>query len=334
MSDFLDSLIDKYGDTMVNQSTEIAGVVSTGSVSVDISTDIGGIPKGRISHIHGPESSGKTTLAIEICANEILKGGKALYIDLEQTLDRDLVTRIFYKYDLPSESDNFIVAWPEFAEDAFRISEDAIRSGEFEVIVIDSIGAMLPEKEMQDDFGDSNVALTARSLTSFCRRNAHQIRVNGVAFIFLNQVRDAIGNFFKSFELPGGHAIKHYTSMEIALYKSSWIEEPKDHKIGNEVKFTITKNKVGIPFRSARFPIVWGTGIDFERDVLYFANELGVVESRGSYKAFEGKTIGQGIAKSLEELRENKELLDRIIEECYNAVGVEIGFKKGGEDVE
>lgn len=319
---FRKHLVEQFGKENVGEMDRVPDVISTGSLALDISTDIGGIPKARFTHIHGPDSSGKTTLALSICKNALKRGDRVLYMDIEQTLDPDLVHTILGEH---LTDENFVVMMPELAEDAFIACEYAVNNKEVDVIIFDSIGALLPAKELEDDFGDANVALIARRMTTFLRRNASKVRQAKIAFVFLNQVRAKIGAFVKSYEKPGGNALKHYTSLEIALYKGSFIEEKVDKekiKIGSNVKFTVRKNKVGIPYREASFPIVWGKGIDYVRDVLDFADLLGVVTSRGPYKSFEGETLELGIARTLEHLRENPEVLDKIVKKCYDVVGV------------
>ena len=320
---FVESVAEEFGEEVLTASSTIRQIIPTSSLAVNISTGIGGIPKGRFTHIYGPDSAGKTTLGLDIAKHSLLHDGKVLYLDEEQTLDEGLVQNIIG--DL-RDDDNFVVAMPRSAEDAFVLTERAIDSGEFDLIIFDSIGALAPEKEIADAFGDPHYALVARLMTTFFKRNAFNVRINDIAFVFLNQVRANIGSFIKTFELPGGHALKHYSSLTLSLFKSEKIELKKgkpETAVGNKVKFSMPKNKVGVPHRSGTFPIIWGAGINFVRDVIDFATDLGVLSQRGPYKAFEDETLGLGILKTIELLEEDKELLDKIIEKCYNAVGVE-----------
>ena len=320
---FVESVTEEFGEDVLTASSSIGQIIPTSSLAVNVSTGIGGIPKGRFTHIYGPDSAGKTTFGLDIAKHALIHDGKVLYLDVEQTLDDALVDVILGEY---KTDDNWVVTMPRSAEDAFVIVERAIASKEFDVIIFDSIGALAPEKELQDAFGDPHYALVARLMTTFFKRNAFDVRTNDIAFIFLNQVRADMGNsFIKTFELPGGHALKHYSSVAISLFKGKKIELKKgDPKtaIGNDVRFSLTKNKVGIPHRSGTFPIVWGEGVHHVRDVIGFATDLGVLSSRGPYKVFQDETLGLGIIKTIEMLQEDKELLDKIIEACYNAVGV------------
>jgi recombination protein RecA len=320
---FVETIREKFGDKVLTSSSDVNDVVSTGSISLDISTGVGGLPLGRFISIYGPDSSGKTTLALSISRQALLKEKKILYIDVEQTLDNTLVKLVLGD---TFDSEKFLVIKPETAEQAFQIAEAAIDSKEFKVIIFDSIGAMAPEKELEDDFGDANVALAARLSTTFLRRNAYNVRINNILFIFINQVRASIGTqYAKAYETPGGYAIKHYSSLSIMLTHAEDIYAKKTDKntaYGNWVKFIIKKNKVGTPHREAKFPIIWGVGIDFYRDTLEFAKMLGIIITKGPYLVFNMETLGQGENKSLIKIRDDKELLDRIIKECYNVVGI------------
>lgn len=319
---FVDIAKETFGEDIFKQSSDVQEIIPTGSLALDVSTGRGGIPRGRFSHIYGPDSSGKTTLAIEICKNTLAFGGKAFYVDIEQTLDSTLVSTILGEY---KKDDNFIHVMPETGEDAFRICEAAIDSGEFSLIIFDSVGALAPEKEMEDDFGDSHYALVARAISSFLRRNAYKVRTKRIAFVFLNQVRANIGAFIKTFEVPGGYALKHYSSLTISLFRGKDIQTKADDKgsaIGNLTKFTVMKNKIGVPHRSASFPIIWGTGIDRIRDIVDFAESLGVISKRGPYKVFDGEPLGLGTAKTIAKLEQNPEVLDKVVKMCYNAVQI------------
>ena len=322
---FMDEIIEEFGDDVL-ESTRVEFVIPTSSLAINVSTGVGGIPRGRFTHIYGPDASGKTTLGLDIAKNTLELGGRVLYLDVEQTLDRDLAKTVLGKL---WKGDNFIVILPDTAENSFIMAEKAIESKEFDVIILDSIGALAPKEELEDDFGDAHYALVARKLTTFFKRNAFKVRKTGVAFVFLNQVRANIGSFFKDFEIPGGWALKHYASINLSLFPFTSKKEKikvsvddKDVFIGNPIKFSVTKNKVGIPHRSGRFPIIWGKGIDPIRDIIGFATALGVLVSRGPYKAFGEDTIGRGEVEIVKNLKKNKELLDKITKECYNVANV------------
>lgn len=323
---FLEEIKEEFGDEVLATS-KVDYVIPTSSTALNISTGVGGIPKGRFTHVFGPESSGKTTLALDIAKNALQYGGKVLYLDVEQTLDGDMANRMLG--DL-IDGDNWVVILPDTAENAFLISEKAINEGNFDVIILDSVAALSPEKEQEDAFEDAHYALTPRALTKFFRRNAFKVRKADIAFVLLNQVRANIGSFFKDFEIPGGNALKHYASINISLFALSSDKNrikikvnDKDVSIGNPIKFSIPKNKVGIPHRSAKFPIIWGEGIDPIRDIYMFANDLGVIKTRGPYKAYGDDTIGLGENKTVEALEQDGELLDKIKKECYTISAVQ-----------
>lgn len=311
----LDVLKAEFGDEHFESSADVEKVIPTGSLSLDVSTGVGGIPVGRFTAIYGPESSGKTTLALSIAREALKLEGSVLFIDMEQTLHSPYANKIMGEY---YDNEKFIIARPKTAEQAFNICETAIGSGELSLIIFDSIGSILPEKELEDDFGDRNVALAARLVTTFLRRNGFLVRQHNISFVFINQVRDKIGSYFGVFEMPGGHALKHWASIVIRLFKGKDIEDSDKNKIASNFKYYFEKNKVGIPYRSGEFPIIFGEGIDYYRDVLNFASMLGVVASRGPYKAFGDDTIGLGIDNSITELKENSDLLDKIEKMCYN----------------
>jgi recombination protein RecA len=322
---FLDKIIEEFGEDVL-ESSRVDVVIPTSSLAINVCTGVGGVPRGRFTHIYGPDASGKTSLGLDISKNALDLGGKVLYLDVEQTLDRDLATAVLGD---SWKDDNFIVILPDTAENSFLMAEKAIDSKEFDVIILDSIGALAPAKELEDAFGDAHYALVARALTTFFKRNAYKLRKTDLAFVFLNQVRANIGDFFKDFEIPGGWALKHYASVNISLFPYTSKKEKikikvddKDVFIGNPIKFSITKNKVGVPHRSGRFPIIWGQGIDPLRDIIMFASSLGVLTTRGPYKTFGDDTVGRGEVEIMQNLENNKELLDKIVNECYNVANV------------
>jgi recombination protein RecA len=307
---FVEEIIEEFGEDVL-ESSRIDFVIPTSSLALNISTGVGGIPRGRFTHIYGPDASGKTTLGLDISSHALNLGGKVLYLDVEQTLDRELARTMLGD---AWKDDNFIIILPDTAENAFLMAEKAISSDEFDVIVLDSIGALAPAKELDDDFGDPHYALVARALTTFFKRNAFKIRKKDLAFVFLNQVRANIGDFFKDIEIPGGWALKHYASLVISLFPYTSDKEKikikdsdgKDYAIGNPVKFSI----------------IWGQGIDPIRDILEFGSSLGVIATRGPYKVFDEQTLGQGKPKTIEFLKTNEEVLDKIIQECYDLANV------------
>jgi recombination protein RecA len=315
-SDFLSEIVDRFGDAVLVDNTDKVDVIPTGSISLDVSIGVGGIPRGKITELFGSESSGKTTLAMSIVKNALKLGLRALYVDAENMLDygllKDMVGQEFTKEQL-------VILNPETAEDAFNMIEMGLNSNSFELIVLDSVGSMAPKKEQEDDFEDANVALLARLVTKFLRRNAHVIAEKNVALLLLNQVRSKIGAYMASFETPGGHALKHFTSLRISLSRGV------EMKVGNETvgimtKFVIKKNKLSAPFRSFTIPIVFGKGIDEYSDAVDFCSMLGVIKKKGSYYKFEDVSLGQGKLQAGDYLEKHPETLDKIKEGVYNVL--------------
>lgn len=313
--DFFELMEEEYADFLVEYIDEDVDVISTGSLALDVALGIGGIPKGRFSTIWGEESSGKTTIALSIAKQVYVVGEKTLFIDVENCLDYSFATALVG----PISPDNLTIMQPETAEQAFEIAEAGIRSELFSLIIFDSVGALAPTKVKEGDFGDAHVALVARMVGQFIARNASQLRRNNLAFLFINQVRAKIGRFQFGFERPGGHALKHETSVEIFLKKAEDIKV-KDEIEGILTKFIVKKNKLAPPFRTNYIPLTFGKGIDQGRDVISFAELLGVITKKGSFYSFEGETIGQGMTKASKALEINSELLSKIKKMCYNVV--------------
>jgi len=320
-----DELVQKFREDMKNKYGESslvtveryldAGVISTGSLSLDVSLGIGGIPRGVFTEIVGPESIGKTTIALSLTKHALDQGINVLYLDAERTLDLQYAKAIVGEFD----DDRLTIASPETAEDIFEVAEEGIVSGAFGVIILDSLGALAPKKELDDDLIDANVALLARLLTKWLRRNSFQVKKHNIAFIFLNQVRDNIGSYVRSYVSPGGNALKHFLTIRIKLTSGLKIKgKEKDDIRGIFPKYTVTKNKLAPPYRSGILPIIFGKGIDYYRDVIEFAKRLGILRQSGAYYKFEGETLGQGVDKTIEFLKKNKETLDKIVEMCYD----------------
>lgn len=316
--DFSDYYIDAEND-----SNEIIDVIPTGSVSLDVSIGIGGIPLGRFTEIYGPESSGKTTLVLALAKNALDRGYNVLYVDPEQGVGLGIAKRVIG--DIVENPERFILIQPETMEQALGICEAAVESGDFSLIILDSIGSMSPQKVKVDALEDANVSLLARRLTTWLQRNAFKVRYNQIAFVGVNQVRDAIGSYVKYLETPGGHYWKHITSLRIQLNKVDDIKKDED-KIGIQTKFVVKKSKVGPPMRSWYFPIMFADDyawIDKTRDVVEFAKNMGVIvceDKHGSYYYFDGQSVANGFEKTVEALRDNKELLDKVENACYNLV--------------
>lgn len=319
---FLDKILDEFGEDIALRKYE-DGVpsISTGSLALDISTGIGGLPKGRFTEIYGPEGGGKTTLLLNIAKEAILAGEKVLYIDTENSLDYAYAEEIMGKL---MKEDNPVVIQPQSAETSFEIALAGIESG-FTCILFDSVAALSPQEELDKGMDKMQVGLAPRLTAKFLRKVAFEVRKREVAFIYTNQVRANIGSYFGGYTTPAGYALKHYTSVRIYLSKGKDIEDG-DNVIGNFVNFVIKKNKVGIPFRQATTNIIYGKGVDYYRDVISFASLLGVIKSRGSYFAFEEETIGNkpGVSNTAQALAKDQKLLDKIVKMCYNITGAKI----------
>jgi recombination protein RecA len=320
MEDFKKFIEKEFGkDVIASKDTQLKAI-STGSLALDLAIGVGGIPKSKFTEMAGSEGTGKTTIALETCKNAIMGGDSVLYVDPENMLDLIYAKVILGEY---YDTEKFIVVQPETGEDALLIVEEGLKQSEEQnigLIVLDSIGALAPRREKEKDLDDATVAEVARLLSKFLRRVAFFVRRHEVAVLFLNQVRDKVGSYMGGYETPGGHAIKHMCAVRITLKKGRKIEGGKDKGyIGVETPFTIIKNKVSIPYRSFKIPIIFGVGIDRLRDVIGIGKMLGVLQSRGPYiKLKGGDTIGLGIEATKEELRKNKVLLDKIKEMCYN----------------
>lgn len=311
-NDFFSEIEDRLGKGTIVTENVPYDIIPTGSLALDVSTGVGGIPRGKLVELFGAEGTGKTTLALEISRNAIEMGGKVLYIDVENMLD--------YKYASKISGDstfkNLIIARPDTAEDAFMAAEAGINSKDFTLIIFDSVGALAPKKEKDDEFEDANVALVPRLMSKFLRRASFRIRENNVGFIFINQVRDKIGGYVQGYNTPGGHALKHFTSLIIALNKGREIKAGEE-TIGSFVKFVIKKNKLAPPFRSHVIPFIFGEGIDRYKDFLTFSEMVGAVQKAGAYYKFEDETLGQGVNKTVEYLKEHPEVLDKIRNVVY-----------------
>jgi recombination protein RecA len=244
-------------------------------------------------------------------------GEKALYIDAENMLDYSMLkTMIGEAYG----QESLIITTPETAEDAFRMAELGLESGDFALVIIDSIGALAPKKEKEDDFADANVALVPRMVSKFLRRNATgAVARNNVALVLLNQVRDKIGAYMASFETPGGHALKHFSSLRISMSRGQEIKVGKE-TVGILTKFTIKKNKMSAPFRGYFTPILFGKGIDTYADAVDFCSMLGVIKKSGSFYKFEGETLGQGKIASADYVKSVPGMLDKLREKVYNVL--------------
>ena len=280
--------------------------IPTGALSLDIALGICGVPRGRIIEVYGPESSGKTTLALHIIAEAQKMGGEAAFIDAEHALDP------VYAKKLGVDIDNLIVSQPDTGEQALEITESLIRSGALDVVVVDSVAALVPKAEIDGDMGDSHMGLQARLMSQALRKLAGAINKSKTVLIFINQLREKIGVMFGNPETTtGGRALKFYASVRMDIRKIENIKQDGEIK-GNRVRVKVVKNKVAPPFREAEFDVVYGQGISKEGNILDMAVNLDIVEKAGSWFSYNGERIGQGRENVKKYLKENPEVLDEI----------------------
>lgn len=293
----------KLGDDNAMLNIE---AISTGSMSLDLATGIGGVPRGRIVEVFGPESSGKTTLTLHIIAEAQKAGGRAAFIDAEHALDPE------YAKNLGVNVDELLVSQPDYGEQALEISEMLVRSGAVDVVVVDSVAALVPKHEIDGAMGDATVGLQARLMSQALRKLAGVISKTNTTIIFINQLREKIGVMFGNPETTtGGRALKFFSSMRIDVRRVESIKSG-DQVLGNRTRAKIVKNKVAPPFKQAEFDIMYGQGISKSGDVLDCAVEEKIIEKAGSWYSFDGNRIGQGRENIKAYLEENPEILDKI----------------------
>jgi len=320
IEDFINRVEKEYGKNIYvpMDTEEDFDVISTGSLSLDIASGIGGLPTRKMIEIYGAEGSGKSTLSLIVSKNYIESYDKHVaYVDVENMTFPDYVKQIF-GYD---PKDRFHLFHPLTSEDSLSIAEESIKSGLFGVVVIDSIGALSPRKEVESDLDKDSYSGSAKLLARFLRRITPYVNHNNVMVIFINQVRDNVGSYVGGYTTPGGHSLKHFTTIRLMLSASTKIQDDKDI-IGNYVKFVYKKNKVAPPFMSGEFPLIFGKGIDYITDVINVATKFGILIRRGSYYYFEGEQIGQGSKQVADKLGSDNEILDRIIKMCYNIANI------------
>jgi recombination protein RecA len=306
----MDKLEKTFGKGIVMRLSDEAerdiDVVSTGSLSLDIALGVGGLPKGRIVEIYGPESSGKTTLSLHVIAEAQKKGGLAAFIDAEHAFDRH------YAEKLGIDIENLLVSQPDNGEQALEIAENLIRSGAIDVIVVDSVAALVPRAEIEGEMGDSKMGLQARLMSQAMRKLTAAISKTHCVCIFINQLREKIGVMFGNPETTtGGNALKFYASVRIDIRRIGQIKDGNDI-IGNRVKVKIAKNKVAPPFKQAEFDILYGEGISKAGEVLDLAVECSVVQKSGSWFSYNGDKLGQGRDAVKNILADNPELLEEL----------------------
>lgn len=280
--------------------------ISTGSLALDIATGIGGVPKGRIVEIYGPESSGKTTVALHIIAEAQKKGGVAAFIDAEHALDPGYAKKLGVKIE------NLIISQPDTGEQALEIAEALVRSGAVDVLVVDSVAALVPKAEIEGDMGDSHMGLQARLMSQALRKLAGAINKSNTVAIFINQLREKIGVMFGNPETTtGGKALKFYASMRLDVRRIESLKKG-DEVLGNRTRVKIVKNKVAPPFKQAEFDIMYGKGISKVGEIVDIGAELDIVNKSGSWYSYGGNRIGQGRENVKEFLSSNPELMGSI----------------------
>ncbi|MBO7120758.1 MAG: recombinase RecA [Bacteroidaceae bacterium] len=308
--DFGKGSIMKLGEERIDNIQ----VIPTGSIALDYALGVGGYPRGRIVEIYGPESSGKTTLAIHAIAEAQKQGGIAAFIDAEHAFDR------FYAANLGVNVDELLISQPDNGEQALDIADQLIRSAAVDIIVIDSVAALTPKAELEGDMGDNKVGLQARLMSQALRKLTATINKTNTTCIFINQLREKIGVMFGNPETTtGGNALKFYASVRLDIRKSQGIKDG-DTVIGNEVKVKVVKNKVAPPFRRAEFEIMYGEGICRVGEVVDLGVDFGILEKSGSWYSYNGSKLGQGKEATKAVLRDNPELCDEITAKIYEAM--------------
>ena len=306
------------GSVMRLGSEERAPIESipTGAIALDVALGIGGLPRGRIVEVYGPESSGKTTIALHAIASAQAKGGVAAFIDAEHALDPE------YAKKLGVNIDDLLVSQPDTGEQALEIADMLIRSGSVDVIVIDSVAALVPRAEIEGEMGDSHVGLQARLMSQALRKITGALSNTGTTAIFINQLREKIGVFFGSPETTsGGKALKFYASVRLDIRRIETLKDGQD-SVGNRVRVKVVKNKLAAPFRQAEFDILYGEGISREGGLIDFGVEQDIVKKSGAWYTYEGEQLGQGKENSRRYLKENSELANEIEQKIKSKLGI------------
>lgn len=309
---FGDGAIMRMGDV---EATKKVPSISTGSFSLDIALGIGGLPRGRVVEIFGPEASGKTTLALHVIANAQKNKGLAAFVDAEHAMDPGYARKIGVNLD------DLLVSQPASGEEALTITETLIRSNSLDVVVIDSVAALTPRAELEGEMGDPHMGLQARLMSQALRKLAGGISSSKTLCIFTNQIREKIGVIFGNPETtPGGRALKFYASVRLDIRRIGALKDPTGRVMGNRTRVKVVKNKVAPPFTEAEFDILYAQGISWEGSVLDSAIKHGLIEKRGAWLAFEGEQIAQGHEMARVYLENNQELTNKLIEKIKEKV--------------
>ena len=302
----------RLGDT----SRAPIDVIATGAIALDVALGIGGLPRGRIIEIYGPESSGKTTVALHAVANAQRAGGIAAFIDAEHALDPE------YAKALGVDTDELLVAQPDTGEQALEIADMLIRSGAIDILVIDSVAALVPRAEIEGEMGDSHVGLQARLMSQALRKITGALATSGTTAIFINQLREKIGVFFGSPETTtGGKALKFYASVRLDVRRIETLKDGQD-AVGNRTRVKVVKNKVAPPFKQAEFDIMWGQGISREGSLIDIGVEQGIVRKAGAWYTYDADQLGQGKENARNFLRDNPDVANEIEKRIKEKLGV------------
>ena len=311
----------KLGDPSAQMNVE---TIPTGSLSLDLALGLGGIPKGRIVEIYGPESSGKTTVTLHMIAEVQKRGGIAGFIDAEHALDP------VYAKNIGVDVDNLYISQPDNGEQALEITETMVRSGAIDIVVVDSVAALVPKAEIDGDMGDSHVGLHARLMSQALRKLTAIISKSNCTVVFINQLREKVGVMFGNPETTtGGRALKFYSSVRLDVRRIESLKQSGE-VIGNRTRVKVVKNKVAPPFKEAEFDIMFGEGISAVGDILDLAAENGIINKSGAWYAYEGNKIGQGRENAKQYLRDNPEICNEVEHKVRNHFGLE----KGTEETE
>jgi len=290
--------------------------IPTGSIAFDLSLGIGGFPRGRVIEIFGPEATGKTTLALHVIAEAQKRGGQAAFIDAEHALDPK------YASSVGIDVDNLLISQPDYGEQALEIAEVLVRSGAVDVIVVDSVAALVPKAELEGEMGDAHMGLQARLMSQALRKLTAIVARSKTCFIFINQLREKIGIFIGNPETTtGGRALKFYASMRIDVRRLTTLKDG-DSVVGNRVKVKIVKNKMAPPFREAQFDLIYGEGISKEGDLVDLGVDNGLLEKSGTWYSYKGERLGQGRDNVKKLLKENKEIAAQLEAEIRKKVGL------------
>jgi recombination protein RecA len=290
-------------------------VISTGSISLDLALGVGGVPRGRVIEVFGPEASGKTTLTLHIVAEAQKKGGVAAFIDAEHALD------VAYARKLGVRTDDLLISQPDSGEQALEIAEVLVRSGAIDIVVIDSVAALTPRAELEGEMGDAHMGLQARLMSQALRKLTAGISKSNTCVVFINQIRMKIGVMFGNPETTtGGNALKFYSSVRLDIRRIGAIKEGED-VVGSRTQVKVVKNKVAAPFKKVEFDIVYGEGISRSGDILDLATTMNLIEKTGTWFAYKGERLGQGRENAKAYLKERPDLLAKLQHEIYQAAG-------------